>query len=120
MGKKFEHYHLSLVERAQADLLTPPMSREEWLRAAFASSFQFRHQAKLFYWVPHPNLEGVILGTVQRQKQRVQHRPPVGEEIRDNLDVHTEHLAMPINDGKSFLWLISLDLIPLRYCLFFL
>lgn len=76
MRKKFEHYHLSLVERAQGDLLTPPVSREHWLRNAFAEGFQFRHQAKTFYWVPHPNAEGVILGTVQRQKQRVQHRPP--------------------------------------------
>lgn len=77
MNRIFEHFHLNLVEKSQGGLfddLRP--TREEWIRNSFAARFEFRHQNKTFHWVPHGDQTGIILGTVERQKVRTQHRAP--------------------------------------------
>lgn len=76
MAKTFEHYHLSLIERTQPDLYVAKLSREEWLRDAFKDAFEFVHHGKRLHWVPHAEGDPNILGTVEKQKTRLQHRPP--------------------------------------------
>lgn len=79
MDKTFEHYHLSLVERAQPDLLVPAMGREAWIRDAFAQKFEFQHYGSTFWWVPSASSDGYITGIAEREKARTQHRGPEGD-----------------------------------------
>lgn len=76
MGKQFEHYHLSLIEKVQGELYVDMRSRDEWLQHTFGQRFTFTHHGNEFHWVPHADASPMILGTVERQKQRVQHRAP--------------------------------------------
>lgn len=76
MNKIFEHFHLNLVEKEQPDLLGQRLPREQWIRSIFAERFEFRHQNKTFHWVPHGDQSDIILGTVERQRPRIQHRAP--------------------------------------------
>jgi hypothetical protein len=75
MERIFEHYHLSLIENDQGDLLVASQTREQWLRAAFSATFVFRHHGKAFHWVRKGDHDS-ILGIVERQKARTQHRAP--------------------------------------------
>lgn len=76
MSRTFELFHISLKERAQIDMFVGSMSREESIRAAFAEGLQFVHFKKDFYWVPKKVDGGDVIGIVERQKPRKQHRPP--------------------------------------------
>lgn len=76
MAKTFEHYHLNLIERDQADLLVPPVTRDEFICSAFAEGFTFSHMGKSVHWVPSIEAAPFIVGTVTRQKVRTQHRAP--------------------------------------------
>ncbi len=76
MDKTFEHYHLSLVERPQQDLLSEPRSREDWIRHVFAEKFEFAHYGATFWWVPSAGSDGFIVGVAEREKARAQHRGP--------------------------------------------
>lgn len=76
MAKTFEHYHLSLIERAQPDLLAAPVARDTYIRTAFSEPFSFRHMGKEVHWVPTVDADPFIVGTVTRQKIRTQHRAP--------------------------------------------
>jgi len=84
LAKTFEHYHLSLIERDQADLLVPPIERDEFIRAAFAEGFSFRHMGNSIHWVPSIDAAPFIVGNVTRQKVRTQHRAP--EEGADEFE----------------------------------
>lgn len=76
MAKTFEHYHLSLIERDQPDLLAAPMGRDAYIRAVFSEPFTFRHMGKEVHWVPTVGVDPFTVGTVTRQKIRTQHRAP--------------------------------------------
>lgn len=90
----FEHFHISLIERLQGDLLEPKRTREEWLRHILRSKFSFEHRSNDFWWVPHPAESDLITATIERQKARSQHRGPeedaaefVGQEWQGSLVV---------------------------------
>jgi hypothetical protein len=76
MARTFEHYHLSMVERDQPDLYVATTTREQWLRRIFGEPFTFTHMGKEFHWVPRTEGAPNILGIVERQKPRRQHRSP--------------------------------------------
>lgn len=76
MERVFEHYHLSLIEQDQSDFFVEPVDREEWIRRAFGKTFQFRHMGTDFHWVPRPDAEPFVVGTVERIKYRQQHKGP--------------------------------------------
>lgn len=76
MNRIFEHFHLNLVMKDQPDLLVPVRTREEWIRSIFLSRFSFRHRNKTLHWVPHGDQSDLILGTIERQKVRTQHKAP--------------------------------------------
>lgn len=83
MDRVFEHFHLSLVERAQIGMFDVPTNREDWIRDCFGETFQFWHMGTEFHWVPWPEQPPFILGTVERIKLRPQHKAPEegGEEF---------------------------------------
>lgn len=94
MAKVFEHYHISLVERDQPDLLEPRRSREDWIRHVLALKFDFAHFGNRFWWVPHAGSGEYVTGIIERQKARTQHRGPdedahefVGHEWQGSLIV---------------------------------
>lgn len=76
MERIFEHYHLSLIEQDQSDLFIEPLDRESWIRRTFSETFSFWHMGTEFHWVPRPDAEPFVLGTVERAKRRRQHKPP--------------------------------------------
>ena len=84
MAKIFEHFHLSLIEREQPDLLVRSMIREEWLRSHLSERFQFRHMGKTFYWIPKSWSEEFITAVVERKRSKTQHVAPTeGREAGD-------------------------------------
>jgi hypothetical protein len=76
MSLWFELFHSSLLARPQADLFVNDVSREQWLRRAFAEQFGFTHWKNEFFWVPKRVSEGDIIGIVERLTSRDEHRPP--------------------------------------------
>lgn len=76
MAKIFEHFHLSLIERDQPDLLVSPMMREDWLRHQLAGQFQFRHMGNIFYWIPKFWSDEFITAVVERKRSKTQHIAP--------------------------------------------
>lgn len=76
MERVFEHYHLSLIEQAQIEMFVEPLDREPWIRKTFGETFSFWHMGTEFHWVPRPDAEPFVVGTVERIKYRAQHKPP--------------------------------------------
>lgn len=76
MERVFEHYHLSLIEQPQIDMFVEQLDREPWLRKIFGETFSFWHMGTEFHWVPRPDAEPFVVGTVERIKYRPQHKPP--------------------------------------------
>jgi hypothetical protein len=89
MHRTFELFHLSLHENQQMSLFSSSirMTREQWLRQAFSTPFEFDHRLKRFHWVPFKDSEKLISGNLVRMHQRRRHKPPeegaieeIGEE----------------------------------------
>ena len=76
MAKVFEHFHFSLIEREQADLLIEQMPRERWLRTRLSEKFQFRHHGKVLYWVPMNWSDEFVTAVVERKRAKTQHHGP--------------------------------------------
>lgn len=76
MNRVFEHFHLNLVLKVQPDLLGKDLTREEWIRSIFAETFPFLHRNKTLHWVPRGDQTEMVLGIIERQKFRTQHRGP--------------------------------------------
>jgi hypothetical protein len=76
VAKIFELFHLSLIPKRQSDIEHFKGTREEWLRDALGTRLQFSHYASDFHWVPQPAEAGNIMGIVERQSTRAQHKPP--------------------------------------------
>lgn len=76
MAKVFEHFHLSMIERDQPDLLVKQVAREQWLRTKLADQIQFRHQGKTFHWVPKNWSDEFVTAVVERKRAKTQHFGP--------------------------------------------
>lgn len=76
MPRVFDQFHFSLIERDQADLLEPSLSREEWLRLKLGQPFEFAHRGKGLHWVPQHYSDEFIIGVVERKRLQAQRRPP--------------------------------------------
>ncbi len=92
MTKRFEHFHLSMIERDQPDLLVVPMTRELWLRQRLNQRLIFRHMGKLLHWVPKDWSDELITAIVERKRAKTQHFEPneggdeyVGEEWQGSI-----------------------------------
>lgn len=92
MAKLFEQFHLSMIERAQQDLLIQPMSRETWLRLCFGRRIEFRHMGKDLYWIPKDWSEEFITAIIERKRAKAQHFGPdegaeefIGEEWQGSI-----------------------------------
>lgn len=76
MSKTFEQFHFSLIEREQADLLQPRLSRKDWLKLRFKERFQFAHHGNQFWWVPQSLSTEYIVGVIEREKAQSERTPP--------------------------------------------
>ncbi len=92
MSKLFEHFHLSMIEREQPDLLVAAMAREQWLRSRLGDRLEFRHMGKTLYWIPKNWSEELITAIIEKKRSKSQHFGPdeggeefIGEEWQGSI-----------------------------------
>jgi hypothetical protein len=78
MVREFSLFHISLIEISEPNFETlRGVSREDWLFSILSEPFYFSYYGGgRLYWVPQVNDTGLIIGVVERSRDRLQHLPP--------------------------------------------
>lgn len=76
--RKFSLFHLSLIPIKEPSFDTlSGISREGWLRLVLSQPFVFPYlRGDDLYWVPQPDVDGFVVGIVEKRQNRLQHLPP--------------------------------------------
>lgn len=75
--RKFSLFHLSLVPLHGDLFISPPGSREDWLRNSLSKSFSFPHRGgDDLFWVPIRSDHELIMGLVQKKQKHEAHQSP--------------------------------------------
>lgn len=76
--RKFTLFHFSMIPFVQTSMtMRLQDSREEWLRHALSSSFEFEHLGcTALHWVPQGSADECIIGLIQKTKTHDLHEPP--------------------------------------------
>lgn len=76
--RTFTLFHFSMIPIAQTTItMRTKDSREEWLRHALKSSFEFDHLGgATLHWVPQGEAEDCFVGLIQKTKVHELHEPP--------------------------------------------
>lgn len=83
--KNFTLFHLNLVPVNQPSFDTlRDLTREQWLRQVLGEPFEFPyHGGDFLHWVPQDDEDNIIVGIIEKTRERLQHLPPSegGSEI---------------------------------------
>jgi hypothetical protein len=76
--RKFSLFHLSFIPITEPSFETlRDTSRAEWLRLVLSQPFSFPYlKNEDIHWVPQPDVDGLIVGIIEKRQSRLQHLPP--------------------------------------------